>query len=114
MLMGCTTFFFFGTERNEGGEGRLLAWGGIIEVEPGKTVRLTIGRVLFHDFHGPNDARLLAVGVVEESQVAFLHGTQVVPSRVVADAWGRILVSLLIQDTNIDGTQPVHRESKAL
>jgi hypothetical protein len=38
-----------------------------------------------HDLHDPHDAGLLAVGVVEECQVAGLHGAEVVPRDVVAD-----------------------------
>lgn len=40
---------------------------------------LTVRRVLLHNFHGPNNARLLAIGVVEEGQLTFLHGSEVVP-----------------------------------
>jgi len=41
---------------------------------------LTIRGVLFDDLHGPYDSGLFAVAVVEECEVAFLHGAQVVAS----------------------------------
>ena len=47
---------------------------------------LTIRRVLLDDLHGPRDAGLLAVGVVEEGQLALLHGAEVVAGRVGADS----------------------------
>jgi len=41
--------------------------------------------MLLHNLHGPYDGGLLAVGVVEESQVALLHGPEVVAGYVVTD-----------------------------
>lgn len=38
----------------------------------------TVRRVLLHDLHCPCDARFLAVGMVEEGEIAFLHGAEVV------------------------------------
>lgn len=46
---------------------------------------LTVWRMLLHDLHRPHDARLFAVGVVEEGQFALLHGAEVVACHVVAD-----------------------------
>lgn len=47
---------------------------------------LTVGRVFLHDLHSPNDAGLLAVGVVEKSQVTLLHRSQIVACHIVADS----------------------------
>ena len=55
------------------------------------------------NLHDAHDPRLLAVGVVEEGQVALLHGPQVVARDVVADAVPRLRLLL--------GRQVVDRET---
>lgn len=42
-------------------------------------LKLTILAGLLYNFHNADDPRLLAVGVVEERLVAYVHSSQVIP-----------------------------------
>lgn len=54
---------------------------------PRETGKLTIRTMLLHYLHGADDARLLAIRLVEEGEIPLLHGAQIVPSYIVSYSW---------------------------
>lgn len=49
--------------------------------------KLTIRTMLLHYLHGADNARLLAIRLVEEGEIPLLHGAQIVPSYIVSYSW---------------------------
>lgn len=72
--------------------------------------------MLLHYLHGADDARLLAIRLIEEGEIPLLHGAQIVPSYIVSYSWWWLIrkIPLKIKPTFFFVHSPSHGSGSVL